>query len=777
VANFTGTSGNDVYTGGVDPDSIVGNGGDDSLSGNSGNDTIVGGTGADLIDGGDGDDVLFSGPYTAPVHIPTGTPGPAPTLDTGSEIDTLDGGAGDDRIFAGYGDQVDGGSSTTYGDYLYISFMGAPSGVNADFTQPTVTIGGGTIQNIENISWIQGSNYDDTINLNGSAFRDGYTDLTAIFAGGGNDHVIAGYYTGYLYGEAGDDTLDGRNSLYLQRAEGGDGNDTIYINTSTFAQAYGGNGDDTIYSGGFVSGGAGNDHIVMQLSVYTSRISGDAGDDTIEAVAAGNPNNYGNSIAGGDGADSITGGAHDDLLVSGNWVGNYYDYAADNGLEHDHIAGGDGNDTIAIGYGDDADGGNGSDTLNLSLGGATSGVTIDLTGITGATPYNLAGGTIQNFEDLAHLTGSAFGDTITVGTQTNLLLVDGAGGNDQVIASGSSVNFNGGTGDDTFVSGIAGDRFDGGDGFDTADYSHYGSGIAVTLGATAGVEGSGPGGDVLVNVEQVLGSAFADTLAGGATNDLLVGNDGADSILGNAGADIVTGGAGADTIDGGDGNDHLYGQSATGGSDGADSISGGNGIDYLQGNAGNDTLDGGAQADRINGGADNDHISGGDGNDIVNGNLGNDLIDGGAGSDSLRGGQGDDQILGGDGNDTLSGDLGSDYMAGGAGADLFRFAGADSNAAGGIRDEIADFIHGIDHIALPFVPTALVTGSAADQASAITAANAAMVAHAGFHEAALIQVGSDTYLFASASGATDNADLMIKLDGVNATQVALGDFV
>ena len=584
MANFNGSSGDDIYTGGVDRDSIVGNGGNDTLSGNGENDTIGGNAGADQIDGGDGSDMLFTGdvtpnytfPYLTNFYMP-------PVLDTGSDADTVHGGGGDDIIFAGYGDSVDGGDDGQLGDFLYISFKGAPTGVTVDFSQATQTVGGGTITGIENIAWIQGSDYDDTIYLGG--FKSiGSSDPTPVFAGAGNDHVVAGRYTGMMYGEAGDDFLDGRASPFLIGIDGGDGNDTIYTTSNNSSTAYGGNGNDTITGGGWVYGGSGDDYVYR------------------------------------------------------TWTGTHVD---------------------------------------------------------------------------------------------------------------------------------------GGAGYDVVDYSLNPYGVVATTDANNPLIGI----DVLIGFEQVLGSTHADTLSGGAADELLAGNEGADSIRGNGGADIITGGVGADTIDGGDGNDHLYGQSATGGSDDADSISGGNGIDYLQGNAGNDTIDGGAQADRINGGADNDQISGGDGNDVVNGNLGSDTIDGGTGSDSLRGGQGDDQIQGGDGNDTLGGDLGSDKLTGGVGADLFRFAGSDSNAGGGIRDEITDFTHGSDHIGLPFAPAALLIGSAADQAGAVTVANALMADHAGFQEAALIQVGADTYLFASTSGGTDNADLMIRLDAVTATQIVSSDFV
>ena len=115
----------------------------------------------------------FNGPYTPPV------------LDTGTAVDTLRGGGGDDRLFAGYGDNVDGGADTFTGDYLYISFLGAPTGVTFDFRLASQTVGGGTIANVENLGWLQGSDHNDNFNLGGPT--PGSSDRTIVFAMGGND--------------------------------------------------------------------------------------------------------------------------------------------------------------------------------------------------------------------------------------------------------------------------------------------------------------------------------------------------------------------------------------------------------------------------------------------------------------------------------------------------------------------------------------------------------------------------------------------------------------
>ena len=263
---------------------------------------------------------------------------------------------------------------------------------------------------------------------------------------------------------------------------------------------------------------------------------------------------------------------------------------------------------------------------------------------------------------------------------------------------------------------------------------------------------------------------------GGDGDDTITGSDQADALRGGAGHDVLYGRGGQDTLDGETGNDHIYGQSPSGGPDGADVINGGDGSDYLQGNAGNDTIDGGDGSDRINGGADNDSIVGGLGNDTINGNLGRDIISGGEGNDSLRGGQGDDMIFGGNGDDVIAGDKGVDSLSGGAGIDLFRFDAGSAAISGTATDRITDYVHGTDHLALDFQPAIVLNGGAqASFASAQSSAQALFDGHAGDHEVAAIQVGSDTYLFWG-DGGGDAINSAVLLQGVASSTITTADF-
>ncbi len=139
-------------------------------------------------------------------------------------------------------------------------------------------------------------------------------------------------------------------------------------------------------------------------------------------------------------------------------------------------------------------------------------------------------------------------------------------GNDVLIGGAGSNFLQGGNGNDTMLAGSGADVFNGDDGIDTASFVGH-SAIRVALGeggAAANVFSNTQPVVVLHDVENVIGSGFADIitgnsgnnrLAGGAGLDLLFGGDGADALFGDNGTDFLTGGAGADTLTGGLGLD------------------------------------------------------------------------------------------------------------------------------------------------------------------------------------------------------------------------------
>jgi len=236
------------------------------------------------------------------------------------------------------------------------------------------------------------------------------------------------------------------------------------------------------------------------------------------------------------------------------------------------------------------------------------------------------------------------------------------------------------------------------------------------------------GTDTLISIEQLTGSAYADTLtgntaanrlAGGEGDDTLNGQDGDDWLDGGAGNDRLTGGPGTDTVLGGDGDDWL------GGGFGNDRQEGGAGNDVFAGNpSGNDVLDGGTGEDRADysdssdavrvdlrqsgpqwistdSGTDTlisiEQLTGSAYADTLTGNTAANRLAGGEGDDTLNGQDGDDWLDGGAGNDWLGGGSGNDILTGGTGVDTFVF---DTVPTISNIDVITDFNHAEDVIAL-----------------------------------------------------------------------------
>lgn len=312
--------------------------------------------------------------------------------------------------------------------------------------------------------------------------------------------------------------------------------------------------------------------------------------------------------------------------------------------------------------------------------------------------------------------GGSGNDSITGNAADNRL--EGGLGND---------SFDGGDGDDMLIGGAGADALYGGDGIDTASYA--GAAAAVTVIAGIGYAGEAAG-DVLILVENLIGSGFADYLGGdnlangidaGAGNDTVLGFGGNDTIQAGAGSDIVYGmdgddeindaGAGVDLLFGDAGNDSIRGSNDNAPGDVGDYIAGGDGNDFLLGSRGGDTIFGDLFDNAGIAGSGDDFISGFLGNDLIYGGNGNDTLIGGVGFDVIYGGDGNDLItdvegtvgdftgnvfIGGAGDDTLEGNVGGDYLVGGTGADLFRFSSADF----GGPDQIADFEVGIDRIGI-----------------------------------------------------------------------------
>jgi Ca2+-binding RTX toxin-like protein len=426
--------------------------------------------------------------------------------------------------------------------------------------------------------------------------------------------------------------------------------------------------------------------------------------------------------------ENVIGGASADVII-GNDLAN----RLEGGAGDDQIDGYLGDDVLIGGAGADLLAGNGGlDTADYS--GSQAGVTITINNAPGAEGNGL-GGDAQGdrLTSIERVIGSAFADTLTGDAMSNI-----------------------------FVGGAGADVLNGGDGVDTAEYSTSASGVTVALteGATTTGVGGDAQGDTLTNIENVIGSAFADRLTGSTIANRLEGGAGEDILIGGGGADRLIGGDGVDTIDystssagvtvgltvnpdpniatvgsGGDAQGDLISQveniigsnfnDTLVGSTAANALSGGAGNDTLAGGGGADTLDGGAGVDYANyasssaavsvqlstsavttgagGDAQGDQLSNIEGligsafNDLLIGSTASNYIDGGAGNDTIRGGAGGDQLIGGDGVDTL------DYSTSQFGVAVLlsatsATAGQTASGQAGVSDAAGDVISGFESI-------------------------------------------------------------------------------
>ncbi len=176
-------------------------------------------------------------------------------------------------------------------------------------------------------------------------------------------------------------------------------------------------------------------------------------------------------------------------------------------------------------------------------------------------------------------------DAVTLDPQTtegiNANFVDALEGNDEVTGSAGNDIIDGNDGDDTLlgragddilIGGQGNDVINGGAGNDWVVYSGD-AGVLVYLNTTEAQEVAVGEFDVIINVENAIGTNGDDLLFGNGRDNILFGMNGADELRGANGNDFLSG-------DGGE-----------------DSLFGGNGDDYLDGGQGDDRLHGGAGSD------------------------------------------------------------------------------------------------------------------------------------------------------------------------------------
>ncbi len=291
-------------------------------------------------------------------------------------------------------------------------------------------------------------------------------------------------------------------------------------------------------------------------------------------------------------------------------------------------------------------------------------------------------------------------------------VLSGGGGDDQVIGRAGNDNLDGGPGDDFLVGGAGTDTFTITAGRDrVADFGWGGDAdiLRIEAGATAIVKMAGTwvatSSSYNKGVAEIRTEGFSVNLQNiGGTNGIRLGANGPTGVtlVGSKFADIIAGSDGGDTLQGGLGDDVIVGRG------GDDIINGEGGDDELEGSSGLDTFIINAGSDRIRdlglGGmaevvqvatgttvtaavvndwtpsaATYNHgtaslLSEGSGIDLsaVTGSKGWSVSAAAATSAvTLVGSLNADTLTGGDGDDTLNGQGGADTMSGGRGNDVY----------------------------------------------------------------------------------------------------------
>ncbi|AUQ71375.1 M10 family metallopeptidase C-terminal domain-containing protein [Phaeobacter inhibens] len=520
-----------------------------------------------------------------------------------------------------------------------------------------------------------GSTASTILDLRAGEFSsvNGHNNNVSIFAGHNADQTeyyvetgIGSSYDDILIGNDGDNVLDGRAGNDRMAGNGGDdvyfvdsiddivredengGNDTVIVVADGLDLGDIANVETIIYAGG-TPGTPGSDAPDAPNEGPTdatdSLIIGDASSETLDGGAGGN------TIFGLGGDDLIIGGR--DTLASRD-INNTIDIAdledqteTDDG--NDALYGGDGNDTINGGAGDDLlDGGDGDDLLRGQAGVDVfrGGAGIDTVDFSQESPFQL----LVNLETNVASGGTASGDTFysienLIGSDDRIDRFIGTSDNNHFWGQGGGDVFNGGGGDDTLDGGNDGDMLygedgddvliggsgqdylDGGAGVDTVVYTASSVGVTVDLenGTARGGDADGPvqivgrgttiRHDIIVDVENAVGSLH---------DDHLIGSDGENTLSGGAGDDVLSGGGGADLLDGGAGSDTADYANATRGVK----------LNMSNGKTEGDTY------------VSIENLSGSGFNDRMKGDAADNVLTGQGGDDTLRGAAGDDILLG-----------------------------------------------------------------------------------------------------------------------------------
>jgi Ca2+-binding RTX toxin-like protein len=595
-----GGVGNDAIDGGDGDDLLIGGSGNDSFKGGASNDTIWGDAGSDVV--------IYTGnraDYLVETAIIEGV---TYTRVTGQGSSTADGVDLLRRIetiqFADTSLTLQAvpnngpvlGSTpmpdqTAFAEEVTILQLPATAFVDPDpddaFIYRIAMADGSPVPH-----WIAFDPATRTFRITAGEYSLGTSVTIRIFARDGNPDVTTEIYDDFVLtitAGPGPDVMGTDNNDFLQ-------------GTFRVERLYGMGGDDSlIYSYGpdIYDGGAGNDWLAFHLSPLALTIDLGSANDNFFSIENVYGTQFSDSITGDGGLNELNGYLGNDTLY-----GNGGADILEGGAGLDHVYGGDGDDRLFITRAEDIqagetlDGGAGFDTLWFSESQAygpvdISGVNLaSVEAIDGSTYVNLTltlaqldgfqrigggsltlknGGTISfagvelmrnqafflsNSATMIDLGGAIIGsgyygevhggtaaDTI-IGNSIAPNYLYGRNGNDILIGGMADDYLRGEGGDDILSGGAGNDYLEGGSGRDRVSYASALGGVTVSLAITTAQNTVSAGTDTLNGFEELLGSAFADTLTGGNQANFIDGGDGNDAIMGGGGNDTIAGGAG-----------------------------------------------------------------------------------------------------------------------------------------------------------------------------------------------------------------------------------------
>jgi Ca2+-binding RTX toxin-like protein len=677
-----------AVTGSILDDQLSGSSHGDTLNGGDGNDTLFMTFGNDSLNGGNGNDTF---------KVATGTQG------------TMDGGAGIDTAMIGHLGLF------TFAD---VEVLDAPviNGTVAGYASfATITDSAGAANSQIDVNLFgTGGTLDLSTRVAGAhsvrVTDNGLGGAVTVTGSVNNDQISGSAFDDILDGAGGNDSLNGLGGNDTASYAAAGAGVTVKL-AVTGAQDTGGAGIDTLASFDNLAGSAFDDE--LRGNGGNNRLAGADGDDVLRGGTGDDTlegGDGGDVLAGESGADAMAGGDGNDIYdvnSGGDTVTELADegidtvrssrttYALGDNVENLSFVGvgnfsGTGNtldNTITSSAGNDTiDGAGGSDTASYADAGA--GVTVNLAV---AGPQSTGGAGSDTLVSIENAIGSSFADTLIGTTGDNVL--------------------SGGLGDDILDGSLGDDMLNGGGGSgDTATYALAGAGVTVSLATTSAQDTVGAGLDLVLDVENLVGSAFDDTLTGKAGSNRLVGG------LGN---DTLDGGSGVDTLEGGDGNDtyhidHVDDVVVEAINKGSDTVvttllaytlknqfenlsHAGAGKFTGTGNSADNILTGGVADDTLRGGLGNDTLHGGGGQDTasyssasagvtvslviagpqntgpagVDSLISIESLEGSDFADTLTGDGAANVLTGRNGNDVLDGSGGTDTMNGGAGDDLY----------------------------------------------------------------------------------------------------------